>query len=80
MSDPVADVVASTFGIPVAHVTDALAFRETREWDSVHHISLMLALEEAFGITFDDDDIVEMTSVGAIRARLRGRGVAPASG
>lgn len=80
MSDPVAVVVASTFGIPATTVTDALAFQKSREWDSVNHLSLMLSLEEAFGVTFDDDDIVELTSVGAIRASLRRRGVLQPNG
>ena len=75
MRDSVADVVAFTLGIPVDTVTDALAFQASREWDSVNHFSLMLSLEEAFGVSFDDDDFVEMTSVGAIRAALRRRGV-----
>ncbi|GJG89695.1 hypothetical protein tb265_48760 [Gemmatimonadetes bacterium T265] len=74
MSDPVADVVAATFGIPTSTVTDALAFQQAREWDSVNHLSLMLSLEDAFGLTFDDDEIVALTSVGAIRAALRRRG------
>lgn len=80
MSDPVADVVAATFGIPASTVTDALAFHQAREWDSVNHLSLMLSLEEAFGLTFDDDELVEMTSVGAIRGALRQRGALQPTG
>jgi citrate synthase len=80
MPDSVADVVASTFGIPASTVTDALAFQQSREWDSLNHISLMLSLEEAFDVTFDDDEIVEMTSVAAIRESLRRRGVLPSNG
>jgi acyl carrier protein len=36
------------------------------EWDSVGHLSLCGALEEAFEIQFDVSDLAEMTSVCAI--------------
>jgi acyl carrier protein len=32
-------------------------------WDSVGHLSLASSLEEAFGITLDVDDLMEMESV-----------------
>jgi acyl carrier protein len=32
-------------------------------WDSVGHLSLAASLEEAFGITLDVDDLMEMESV-----------------
>ncbi|MGC2639238.1 MAG: acyl carrier protein [Acidobacteriaceae bacterium] len=35
-------------------------------WDSVGHLSLASSLEEAFGITLDVDDLMEMESVREI--------------
>ena len=32
------------------------------EWDSVHQLSLIAGLEEAFDIMFDPEDIMDMTS------------------
>jgi citrate synthase len=46
-----------------------------REWDSVNHISMMLALEEAFGISIADDELVELSTVAAIRQCLAVNGV-----
>ncbi len=40
-------------------------------WDSVRHLSLILALEEQFGVTFDAEKIPELTSFRAIEAALR---------
>ena len=42
-------------------------------WDSVHHFTLILALEEALGVSFAPEDIPEMTSVGKIKAVLSRR-------
>jgi len=42
---------------------DENASPETIErWDSLKHMNLIVALEEEFGIEFDDDDIIEMIS------------------
>lgn len=35
-------------------------------WDSLRHMNLVVALEEEFGVEFDEDDIVEMLSLDAI--------------
>lgn len=44
-----------------------LSPQSTREsltaWDSLKHMHLVLALEEAFGIEFDDAEIASLTSV-----------------
>ncbi|MBI2998860.1 MAG: acyl carrier protein [Deltaproteobacteria bacterium] len=54
---------------------DASATRDTIEsWDSLHHINLILALEEHFNIQFSLDDVEQMDSfrsiVDLILARL----------
>ena len=41
---------------------DGLTFQSIPEWDSVGHMGLIAALEEAFDIVFDTDDIVELSS------------------
>lgn len=39
-----------------------LKYQDIAAWDSVGHMSLMTALEEAFGIELDIDDIIEFSS------------------
>ena len=39
-----------------------LKYHEITEWDSVGHMSLMSALEEAFDIMLDVDDIMDFSS------------------
>jgi acyl carrier protein len=39
-----------------------LAYQDIPAWDSVGHMALMVALEEAFGIEMDIDDIIEFSS------------------
>lgn len=70
MAQPLEEVIAGAFRINPARVTDALAFNAIPEWDSLAHMELMLALEAAYGVSIDEDQMIELTSVGAIRRFL----------
>jgi len=66
ISDRVRQVIAAALQLPVEDVTDDLAFNAVPSWDSVNHIALMLSLEEAFGLSIPDDDLIELTTADAI--------------
>ena len=57
-------------------ITDSLAYEGIREWDSVAHMQLVAALEEAFDIILDTDDIIDMSSVAKAKEILARYGVA----
>ena len=40
----------------------ALKYGESGQWDSVGHMTLIAALEDAFGIMVDMDDIIDLSS------------------
>lgn len=40
----------------------ALKYGESDQWDSVGHMTLIAALEDAFGIMVDMDDIIDLSS------------------
>jgi acyl carrier protein len=63
---PVRRVAADVFGLPEAEVTPESSPSTIVTWDSVQHLSLVLALEEEFGVQFDPEDIEQMTTIGAI--------------
>ena len=45
-------------------------YQEVEGWDSAGHMALMAALEEAFGIELDIDDIISFSSYEAGEAIL----------
>jgi citrate synthase len=69
----VEELIARTLRISADQVTDTLEYQSIREWDSLGHVSLMVALEDALGIPVDDELIVELRSVPAIREFAVGR-------
>ena len=50
------------FGAKVEELNNNYGKETIGEWDSVHQLSLIAELEEAFDIMFDPEDIMEMTS------------------
>ena len=43
-------------------INDNLKYNEIPEWDSIGHMSLMSAIEEAFNISMETDDIIDFSS------------------
>jgi len=54
-----------------AGIEESATAADVPGWTSVAHLSLVLELESAFGVTFGNDEIVSMGSVAAILERLR---------
>jgi acyl carrier protein len=64
--EKVKTIVASIFNKDVNEITIDSSPDNIEEWDSVMHINLVLALEEEFGIKFNDEQILEMMNVSLI--------------
>jgi len=72
--DQVVAVFARVLGIDASQVTDELRYNTIPQWDSIAHMSVVAALEEAFGVMIDMDDVIDMSSVAKAREILRKHG------
>lgn len=61
---------------PEVEVT-GLAYRAIPQWDSVAHMQLVAAIELAFDLMLDTDDVLAMSSFAKAREILDKHGVAP---
>jgi acyl carrier protein len=59
--------------LEVRSISDKDSVETISSWDSVRHLSLIMALEERFGVAFEADEIPELISVAAIRDALNRR-------
>lgn len=64
-----------SFGIGESSLNDALTYQSIPQWDSVGHMSLIAALEDAFGIMMEMDDIVDFGSYQTGKSTLKKYGV-----
>ena len=63
----VEQLVADVLGIPEDEITDDLSYQSISAWDSLGHVALMLELEQQTGRAVDDDTMLALRSVLAIR-------------
>ena len=56
------EIFQETFEDEEIVLTDDTTAEDIEEWDSIGHMTLISALEEKFGITFETDDIVDFSS------------------
>jgi len=63
-------VLADVLRIDSERIDEATSRDNTPEWDSLKHITLVMALEEEFGVTFDVDEIESMLTFGDVLKAL----------
>ena len=68
--DTVCDVVADVFAISRDEVGPTTVQADIPEWDSLGHLNLVLALEEAFSVSFSVDEMPDLVSVEAIVEKI----------
>ena len=68
LAGQVREVLAATLGVPAAAVHGGFSSDDTPLWDSLHHFTLVAALEERFGVLYSSEEIPAMTSLPAIVA------------
>ena len=55
-------VFIECFSVDKAKLQKNLEYNSIPEWDSVGHMTMIAALEEAFNIVFEMDDIIDFSS------------------
>lgn len=60
-SEKYTNVFVETFEIEASE-TEGLEYQAIPAWDSIGHMSLIVALEDTFEIMMDTDDIIDLSS------------------
>lgn len=69
-AEKLVDAFANALNIDAAFVVDSLSYQGIPEWDSVSHMVLITELEDAFGISIDTNDVIDMSSVAKAKEIL----------
>jgi acyl carrier protein len=75
IADRVAALFEKVFGIEASEFTPEIVPEDVLRWDSLGHMTLMMDLEDAFGVHFEVDEIAEMSSGRKILDILQAKGV-----
>ncbi len=72
MIERLRDCFARTLHREMPAFSPELSFAELPGWDSVAHLSLLLAVEQTFTVAFTSRQMVEMKTIGDMLEVLRG--------
>jgi acyl carrier protein len=66
MKSKIKDIMSAVFEVNASDIPDTANTSNVENWDSLNHMNLVVALEQEFNITFDDEEIVQITSLDTI--------------
>ena len=69
------EIIASTLEVPTSAISENSSMEEVEEWDSLGHVHIMVALEQAFDLYMDVDDFAKLDSVPAILQYLESESI-----
>ena len=61
IADTIREILSDVLEISPDRVTDTLSADSCEEWDSERHISIILSVEERFGVTFAETEFHPIT-------------------
>ena len=73
MHKSIEEIISEVLKLSIKEITNDVLMKDTDTWDSLSHMSLILALEEAYVIEFSMDEIVSMVSVLSIREIVKNK-------
>jgi acyl carrier protein len=68
-------LIGQVLGVDPAGLNEESNAQNTPKWDSLRHIEVVFAMENAFHIRFTMPEIASLRKLGDIRKLLEGKGV-----
>ena len=66
MKNKIRNIMATIFEVEENQLKDNVTQKEIENWDSLRHLNLVVELEEAFNVSYEPEEIAEMTSMEKI--------------
>ena len=75
MEEKLKTVISNVFELTSDKIDESTTMESIEQWDSLKHMELIMAIEEKFGIVFETEEILEITSFTGIKDILRNKGL-----
>ena len=66
LKEEIKNTIAEILEMPAADLTFDMEMEDVDGWDSMRNVMILSTLEEKYDIIFPEDDIFDLTSVGAL--------------
>ena len=60
MNNSLKNIMSNLFDISVDDINDNISTENCEQWDSLQHLNLIIAIEEEFGVSLTDDDVLKI--------------------
>ena len=67
--------MSTILDIPLEDIDHEISMESCDEWDSLQHMSLLVAIEEEFGLELNDDEVLQMKDYTSIISVLEDRNI-----
>lgn len=71
MKEEIKKIMASVFLIEADSISDDISQMNFEKWESLQHLILIVSIESEFGVSFEPEEIVEMTNLSLIEKYLK---------
>ena len=68
-------IISSVFKVDISTINNETSPDSIESWDSLNHLNLVLALEEGFQVTFNEEKTVEILNYELIVETLKELGI-----
>lgn len=66
IAEQVRDALADTLGLSPLDISDSASASTLSQWDSLHHVMLIVGLEDRFNVTYTSEEIPRMSNIEVI--------------
>ncbi|WP_037348938.1 acyl carrier protein [Sediminibacter sp. Hel_I_10] len=70
IEDKLKEIMALVFDVPTTDINEDTSPDDLDNWDSIGTINLITALEDAFDIEFEDEEILELLNFQLIKINI----------
>ena len=67
MVEVIKEILADVLELSKEQIDETITMENVDTWDSLRHMEIMLAIEGKFGIQFEPDELVDMTTYSDIK-------------
>ncbi|MCC5929253.1 MAG: acyl carrier protein [Cyclobacteriaceae bacterium] len=71
MEEQLKEIMGAVFNVDPSVIDENTAAGDLEKWDSLHHMNLVAALEEAFDIEFDEEEMLSLMNYKLILLTLQ---------
>ena len=70
MENNLKEVLSAVLEVSISELDENSSPATIANWDSLRHMNLIVALEEEFGVQFDDEDMLNLLNYKLLRLTL----------